>query len=141
MSKATENFWPVEPLPLEDPEPVRLLKQQADLLRGLHGGQIEGFVKMSTEEGTAYHSLYLKADALGNYLYKLLYIAYPAIRATESVYPISAQTSAGESSVRLKNDDEFREWLRLQLSSDFVKRAISNLLRYIRDRRTSAQSR
>ena len=140
MSDLTENFWPVEPPSLDDPEPVRLLKQQAELLRSLHGGQIEGFVKMSTEEGTAYHSLYLKAEALGHYSYKLLYIAYPAVRPTESVYPIQAQTSAGEHSAKLADDGEFRGWLRSQLSSDFVKRAISNLLRYIRDRQNSART-
>ena len=139
MSEKPEIFWPVESLPVNDPEPVILLKQQAEFLSGLHGGQLEGLVKMSTEAGTAYHSLYLKADALGNYLYKLLYIAYPAIQATESVYPISAQTSAGEPSIRLQDDDEFRDWLRRELSSDFVKRAISNLLRYIRDKQASAQ--
>ena len=139
MNEETENFWPVETLIVEDPTPVLMLKQQAEMLRGLHGGEIEGRIKMTTEEGTVYYSLSLKADALGNYLYKLLDIAYPALRSTESVYPITAQTTSGASSVQLRNDDEFRAWLRDQLSSEFVKRAISNLLRYIRDRRTTTQ--
>ncbi len=96
---------------------------------------MEGVVKTSTEEGTAYHSLFLKADALGDYLYKLLFIAYPAIGQAGEDYPITAQSSAGGPPVKLESHDEFRKWLRTQLSSEYVRMAISNLLRYVREAR------
>jgi len=135
MPDATEDFWPDEIVDAADPAPVALLKEQAELLGGKTKHAVEGVVKTSTEEGTAYHSLFLKADALGDYLYKLLFIAYPAIGQVGEDYPITAQSSAGGPSVKIESHDEFRKWLRTQLSPDYVRIAISNLLRYVREAR------
>ena len=96
MADEKEDFWPDEIGDADDPEPVALLKEQAALLGGKTKNAVEGVVKTSTERGTAYHSLYLKADALGDYLYKLLFIAYPAI-GQKDAYPVIVQSSAGGS--------------------------------------------
>jgi hypothetical protein len=135
MPDPSDDFWPAEIIDTDDPPPVKLLKEQAVLLGGKTNNAVEGVVKTSTEGGTAYYSLYLKADALGDHLYKLLYIAHPAIGRAGDIYSITAQNSAGGPKVKISNDDEFREWLRSELSSDYVRKAIGNLLRYIRESR------
>jgi hypothetical protein len=132
MAEATESSWPAEILDTADPEPVAILKEQAALLGGRTKKAVEAIVKTSTEDGTAYHSLYLKADALGDYLYKLLEIAHPVIGRVGD-YPITAQSSAGGAPRSISGEEEFREWLRAQLSSDYVRTAISNLLRYVHE--------
>jgi hypothetical protein len=134
MADATENYWPAEIIDAADPEPVAILKEQAALLGGRTKKAVEAVVKTSTEDGTAYHSLYLKADALGDYLYKLLEIAHPVIGRVGD-YPITVQSSAGGTPKSISSEEEFREWLRTQLSSDYVRTAISNLLRYVHEAR------
>jgi hypothetical protein len=67
---ATENYRPAGISDAADPEPVAILKEQAALLGGRTNNAVEAIVKTSTEGGTAYHSLDLKADALGYYLYR-----------------------------------------------------------------------
>ena len=94
MADATENYWPPEIIDAADPEPVAILKEQAALLGGRTNNAVEAVVKTSTEAGTAYHSLYLKADALGDYLYKLLDIAHPVIGRVGD-YPITVQSFGG----------------------------------------------
>jgi len=136
MPDEPEDFWPAEIPDPSDPAPVALLKEQAMILGQKMHGELEGIVRTSTEEGTVFYSLYLKANVLGDYLYKLLFIAHPAI-GWSGDYPISAQSSAGGSSVSISNDNEFREWLRAQLSSDYVRSALGNLRRYIRERQST----
>jgi hypothetical protein len=138
MADATENYWPAEIIDTGDPEPVAILKEQAALLGGTTKNAVEAIVKTSTEGGTAYHSLYLKADALGDYLYKLLDIAHPVIGCGGD-YPITAQSSAGGNPKPIATEDEFREWLRAQLSSDYVRTAIGNLLRYVHEARRASR--
>jgi hypothetical protein len=140
MPDPSDDFWPTEIIDTDDPPPVKLLKEQAVLLGGKTNNAVEGIVKTSTEEGTAYYSLYLRANALGDYLYKLLYIAHPAIGRTGNIYPITVQNSAGGAPIQIEDDDEFREWLRSELSSDYVRRAIGSLLRYIRESRRASHA-
>lgn len=140
MPEPVEDFWPEEIVDASDPAPVTLLKEQAALLGGKTKNQIEGIVKTSTDGGTAYYSLYLKADALGDYLYKLLYIAHPVIRATPGDYPVTARNSFGGLERSIGGPDEFREWLKAELSSDHVRSAISNLLRYVHESRRASRA-
>jgi hypothetical protein len=132
MADEKEDFWPADIVAAADPEPVALLKEQAALLGQKTGNDVEGVVKASTEAGKAFYSLYLKAPALGDYQYKLLSIAYP-VTSCDEVYPITAQTPAGGPAVEIKSREEFRGWLREQLSSEHVRRVINNLLGVIRD--------
>ncbi len=140
MADEREDFWPDEIADADDPEPVALLKEQATVLGAKTGYDVEGVVRTSTEGGTAYYSLYLKADALGDYLYKLLYIAYPAIGQPHA-YPVVAQSSAGGPERQIGSREEFREWLKDQLSSDPVRRAIASLRRHVRKVRQAATAR
>lgn len=111
MPEPVDDFWPDEIVDASDPDPVSLLKEQAALLGGRTKNLIEGIVKTSTEEGTAYYSLYLKADALGDYLYKILYLAHPVIRATPGDYPVTARNSFGGPELTIDGPDKFRKWL------------------------------
>ena len=137
MLEAKEDFWPDEIPDPADTAPVALLKEQGAILGQKTRGELEGVVRTSTENGTVFYSLYLKADALGDYLYKLLYIAHPAISRPGDDYPITAQSADGGLERIIKSDDEFRGWLRAQLSSEYVRSALGNLMRYIRERQSS----
>jgi hypothetical protein len=139
MVDATENYWPAEINDAADPEPVAILKEQAALLGGRTKNAVEAIVRTTTEAGTAYHSLSLKADALGDYLYKLLDVAHPVIGRVGD-YPITVQSSAGGPPREISGEEEFREWLRAQLSSDYVRTAISNLLRYVHEARRATRA-
>ncbi len=140
MTDQSESFWPTGHFDMTDPSPVVLLKNQARLVASQFDGAIKGIVRMDVDQGTIYHSLYLKVDALGDYLYKLLYIAYPAGRRPSNAYPISAQNTDGDPMVTLADDEQFRVWLRGELSSEFVRGAIGNILKYIEDRKDSSQA-
>jgi hypothetical protein len=130
MSNPNDDFWPAEILDTSDPAPVRLLKEQAARLGEKTHNEVEAVVRPGVEGGTTYHSLYLKASALGDYLYKLLFVAYPVVGPLGDDYPVTAQVSWGGPPVEIRNDKEFREWLQEQLSSAHVQKAISNIRRY-----------
>jgi len=140
MPETIEDFWPAEIVDAADPPPVALLKEQATLLGVKTKGLVEGVIKASTEDGTAYYSLYLKAASLGDYLYKLLYIAHPAIGVATDPFDLTAQNSFGGPPVKIGSAEGFRDWLRAELSSDQVRSAISNLLRYIREARQTSRA-
>jgi hypothetical protein len=137
MPDPAEDFWPDEIPDPTDPAAVALLKEQAEILGSKMRGEIEGVVRTYAENGIVYYSLYLKADALGNYLYKLLEIGYPVIGQSVENREFTAQGCDGGASVTIKSDEEFREWLRDQLSSEYVRSALGNLRRYVRDRQAT----
>jgi hypothetical protein len=140
MAESREDFWPSEIPDPGDPAPVALLKEQAELLAVKTSGEIEGVVRMYIEDGTAYHTLFLKPIPLGDYLYKLLSISYPVFRHSSDIYPISAENSgegrAYTGGVSLANEEEFRDWLRSQLSSEYVRSTLGTLKNYIRHARS-----
>jgi len=90
-----------------------------------------------------FYSLNLGAKALGDYLYKILEIGFPSVGpfvgGPGSFYPISAHRTDG-SLCTIENDDDFRSWLKDQLSSEFVRNVIGNLSRYIRERKTTTRA-
>jgi hypothetical protein len=137
MPDVLEDFWPSELPDPSDPAPVMLLKEQASLLGHKTKGELEGVVRTSTENGTIYYSLCLKADALGDYPYKLLFIAYPAIGSELGIYPITAQRASSVSPKLIYNDEEFRDWLRAELSSEYVRSALGNLMYYVKESRST----
>ena len=141
MADAHEDFWPSEIPDPADPAPVALLKEQAEFLAGKTSGEIEGVVRMYIENGTAYHTLFLKALPLGDYLYKILSISYSAFGRSPDVYPITVESSGEDylegTEKTISNDEEFRRWLRAELSSDHVRSALGTLKNYIREIRSA----
>jgi len=139
MAGEIEDYWPSDFPVVDAPAPVALLEQQAELLGKHTEGQIQGFVKPHVEDGTAYYSLYLRAEALGDYLYKLLYIAFPTDCDSSKPFSMTAQNAFGGPPVLIDDAEGFRDWLRQQLSSDRVQVIIGNLLRYIRESRKASR--
>ena len=137
MPDQPEDFWPKELPDPSDPAPVALLKEQAALLGQRTHGEVEALVKPNAEQGKVYYSLYLKANVLGNYLYKILEIAHPAIDRSAGSLEFTARSMDGGPEVMMKDDNQFRDWLRAQLSSEFVGSAIGNLRRYVRERQAA----
>jgi hypothetical protein len=144
MAKAIDDFWPSEIPDPDDPSPVALLKEQAELLADKTQGEIEAVVTMYIEEGIAYHFLFLKPRLFGDFQYRILSISYPVSSPASEVYPITAEVSGhgptNVAKVTLSNEDEFRSWLRSQLSSESIRSTLGTLKKYAREIRASRAS-
>lgn len=135
MPEPTENFWPADfPTGNSDPEPVLLLKQQAELLTTVTNGRVEGVVKRSAEGGTVYHALYGRVPALGDYMYKFLYIAYPLAANMANPFPIAVEDSLYLDRKSIQSMDEFRQWLKEILASEWVRSTIGRFIDYSSER-------
>ncbi len=138
MNEKHDDLWPSEFPDPSDPAPVALLKEQAVLLASKTNGDIIGWVRMYLENQMAYHTLFLRAVPIGNeHEFAILTISYPVSGASRDVYPITADFIARmhetdvKTEVKLNNDEEFRRWLREQLSSGEVIGLIGVLKKYI----------
>jgi hypothetical protein len=137
MPDRIENYWGTD-FPIgSDPAPVVLLKQQAQQLTESTQGKVEGVVKESAEGGTAYTSLYARVPAMGNYQFKILYIAHPMLADPSNPFPITAEDSFGLEKRTLADMQEFDRYLRDLLSSALVRTAIGNLIKYASSRAAS----
>ena len=137
MAETLDDFWPSEIPDPDDPAPVALLKEQAGLLSEKTQGEIEAAVTMYIEEGIVYHFLFLKPLLFGDYQYRVLSISYPVTSPASDVYPITAEvfghSPTNVAKVTLSNEDEFRSWLRSQLSSEYVRSTLGTLKKYVRE--------
>jgi hypothetical protein len=131
MPEQMEDLWPSKfPTSFEDPEPVKILKGQANLLADKTDGVVEGVVVESTIEATVFYSLYLTAPALGDYMFKLLFIAISLsdIQA-KSFPPVDVQHSFGGEKKRITSPEEFKGWLRSVLQSESVQGVVGSMIR------------
>jgi hypothetical protein len=136
MTEPVENYWPAS-YPTDDvpePEPVILLKQQAQLLKTTTNGCVEGVVKRAVEGSTVYHSLYARVPALGDYMYKFLYIGHPVAANPANPFPIDVEDSLRLDRKSLQTMDEFRDWLKDILASEWVRTTIGRLMSYSSER-------
>ena len=121
------------------PEPVRILKQQAERLTERTEGRIEGVVReRMPSDGTVWVGLWARVPAARNYEHKLLTITY-AVDAIdpELPFPMTVFGLDGEE-VKLQDRDEFLAWLTSTLSSSEVHELINRLLWYSKDEFQSA---
>lgn len=130
MPEPVEDLWPPTfELREEDPAPISILKQQADRLSDKTGGLVEGVVKESTIGGTVFWSLYLRAPALGDYMFKVLYIAIPLGNLLTTPCRLEAEDSFGDEKVSIEGVDQFKDWLKSVLNSEAVAGVVSNMIR------------
>jgi hypothetical protein len=126
---------------VDDPResaPVALLRGQADALTERTGGRVEGVVLTEAEKGEVWASLYAKAPALQNYMYKLLSVSHSVLDDPDNPSPIVVDEDLGGlEGGTLPGMDEFREWLGHVLSSERAHAVIVNLLRYSTERAAS----
>lgn len=130
MANPTEDLWPVAlTATAEDPAPVVLLRQQAELLPGKTDGHVEGVVSYGAVGGTDYYNLYLRSPALGDYMYKILYIALPLTWNQATPFSLAAKDSFSENEVQITDEHHFKEWLRQVFSSEPVIAVVNNMRR------------
>jgi hypothetical protein len=99
--------------------PVAILREQAALLGPKTQNLVEAKVKTEPWPGGEFrHSFNLVVPALGNHTYELFRVYNPM-----SLYPVKTDTSPS-----LKDEEEFKTWLRDKLSSPETKRIIANLI-------------
>ncbi len=137
MIEAREDLWPSDFPGVNDPAPVALLKEQAEFLVRKTNGDIEGVVRLVIEKDTAHHIMYLKASRV-DLMVAVIMIEYSPFKDIDSVYPILAYPPGDGGAgfgpkVTIANDEEFRRWLRDQLSSKSMLSRIGVLKSYIRD--------
>lgn len=124
-----ESYWGEEFPEVADSEPVALLKRQAELLSAATAGKVGGVVEQSVNEGTAWASLYLAADWLGDYQYKLLYLAHPVVVPDPAnPFPITVGDSFGAEVKTLENMSEFDQWLKERLRSRQARAAVGAMM-------------
>lgn len=127
----TVDLWPRDFTTIvDDPAPVVLLKQQAELLSGKTGGRVEGIVRESTVEGTFYASLYFRSPSLGDSMYKVLHIALPVTLDPLHPFPLTVNDSCEPSETVVTDMEDFKEWLKSVLSSEKVGAIVGNLIKY-----------
>ena len=140
MPANREDFWPSAfPTVQDESPPVALLTQQAELLAGKTGNHVQGVVRDSVIEGTVYHSLYLRAPALGDYMFKILSLSHPVTKGGEDPFPLNVRISVSHNTGReINNMEEFEDWLKHVLSMDEVQATVANLIR--QSNRVSSES-
>lgn len=145
MNAQTESFWPADIGIQSIITPVAILREQASMLAGRTKGLVEG--RVSTEVGRdsrIYHSFELVAPALGGYRYELFRISHSVL-----LYPlqIDADSTIGDISLSelgtmraatltdifgtpkvLKDEGEFKQWLKEALSSRHTRSIVNSLL-------------
>jgi hypothetical protein len=131
MPDHADDFWPTNFPTVAGPSaPVGLLREQAIILAGKTGRRVEGVVRESTVEGTVYYSLYLKAPALGDYMFKVLHIAHPVTQGPLNPFPLTVEDSFTGVPITVSNMEEFKSWLKSVLASEKVGTVIANLIRH-----------
>ena len=138
MSSSVESYWGLEFPAVGDSAPVSLLKQQAEKLTEVTGGLVEGVVKESAEAGTAYASLYAGVPTVGDYQFKILYLAHPMLVVDPAnPFPITVEDSFRQEKRTIEDMASFDRYLRDLLLSEPVQTAIGNLIKYSKSRAAS----
>jgi hypothetical protein len=137
MSSPVESYWGPDFPAIGDSAPVSVLKQQAEKLTEITGGLVEGVVKESAEAGTVYASLYAGVPAVGDYQFKILYVAHPVVVDPANPFPITVEDSFGHEKRKFPDMPSFDQYLRDLLLSTPVRTAIGNLIKYSKSRAAS----
>lgn len=85
------DLWPEINIEAHKDEPIKILKDQAEILGKKTKNLIIGEVVTNTESGVIYHTLYLVAPILDNYRYSLLKIAHTSMQYPLFIYDYSKE--------------------------------------------------
>jgi hypothetical protein len=129
MPDPIENYWGTDFPAYDDSAPVVLLKQQAQKLTEATQSKVEGVVKESAEGGTAWASLYASVPTR-DYQFKILSVSHPVVADPANPASITVEDSFDHGKQTLAGMAAFDQYLRDLLSSEPVRTAIGNLIRY-----------
>ena len=130
MPTINEDLWPKLELG-KAATPLSILREQAGLLTKRTRGVLTGEVETWTSGGKVGFAFNIVVPSLGGYKYTLFLMHYFPTQPTG--YPVFVDTAPkgapGEEPIAGQIDDEhaFRNWLRLTLASDEVKRLVESL--------------
>lgn len=117
-----EDLWPESFGSLEIETPLQILRKQASLVGTKTGNLLVGSVSRNVAaDGDFQLSFYLVAPALDNYRYKLLQVWHGI-----GLYPVT--TMGVQRLIKLKNAEEFKEYLRSTFASEDTINIIRSLL-------------
>jgi hypothetical protein len=136
---ANEDLWPRELGLGAVTTPVSILRNQASLLAEKTHGILEGAVETATSGDDIYHRFYVVVPAMGRFRYELFRVhhsvtLYPVVvDEIPAVKPPTTYTATSlipgipiEQAV-LRDEAQFRAWLRETLASEQTQRIISSL--------------
>jgi hypothetical protein len=141
MPAINEDLWPDLDL-ASTVTPLSILREQAGLLGKRTRGALRGEVETWSARDRISHSFNVVVPSLGGYKYTLFQIHhYPAgypvyvdmtaktLPSNETVAIVIENPSIEmrSSSKEISDESAFRNWLRITLHSDEVKRIIENL--------------
>lgn len=122
MAIDKEDFWPESFGSLEVETPLQILRKQASLVGTKTGNLLEGSVsRFVDEDGDFRIDFYLVAPALSDYRYKLLSLWHSI-----GLYPVN--TIDDKPPIKLKNAEEFKNYLRSRFTSEETLKVIRSLI-------------
>jgi hypothetical protein len=130
MPTINEDLWPKLELG-KAATPLSILREQAGLLTKRTRGVLTGDVETWTSGAQVGFAFNIVVPALGGYKYTLFLMHYFPTQPTG--YPVFVDTAPkgapNEKLADTRIDDEtaLRDWLRLTLASDEVKRLVESL--------------
>jgi hypothetical protein len=113
-----------------DRTPLSILREQAALLGTKTQNLVEAAVESRGVNDEFSHSFHLVVPVLDHYKYELFSIRHPVV----DMYPVTVgyvhmyPVLAKGNEKRLRNEDEFKEWLSKTLSSPETKKILGNLI-------------
>jgi hypothetical protein len=117
------DLWPGTFGDVKVTPPVKLLREQADLLGDKTGGLLEGLVSTSKDGENFVHSFYVVAPSLEDYSYQLFAVNHPL-----EFYPALIWAGNSEQPIRSADAEQFEEHLRQVLGSERTLKVIAALL-------------
>jgi hypothetical protein len=128
MNSARKNLWGDLPKPDHLITPSSILKEQASILTEETKGLLVGETKRRTsEDGTFFIELNIRAPALNGYLYGVLEASHGI-----ELYPVNVRSLASGSAT-CETQEAFEGLLGKILSSNQVKKVIASLLAQVRE--------
>lgn len=116
------DFWPTDLGALAMRTPLSILREQASALGSKTQQLLKGEIDSTTTGDQFTHTLSVVAPALNMYRYELLKVWHDIF-----LYPLRARYQSG-TTTQLANEEQFVEWLRVNLSSAATKKVLDALL-------------
>lgn len=89
---AKRDLWPEISITENEDNPIKILKDQAEILSQKTKNLITGEVVTNTENGIIYHTLYIVVPVLDNYRFSLLKIAHTSLQYPLFIYDYSKES-------------------------------------------------
>jgi len=143
MSVTAKSLWPEGFGALaEEQPPVRILREQAEVLGEQTKNLVEGEVETTTTDFKRFlrHTFFVVAPALNFYRYPILEVEHSAAKLYPATIKVAWIDKPQEPNLEVQADNEsdFKEELKKVFADDETQRIVRTLIAQSRDERHSA---